>query len=227
MSGAPAVAARTVVASTHSGRLLIPGANPSDVSFLDDGGQPVLVVESRWSPTTGTGVVPVVLMVEARGSNVALCGRLHRLAPGNADLNRRLHHHATCFVGSVEPGPVAFWRLDVEQVGSFDADGRRIPLSLLDYGMAEPDLFEAFAADTVEHLQESHADLVAAAAAELLELPTPGHLVAAAVSALHPDRLELDVVTAEGGWRLQLPMRPPLLDPHDVCERLRTPVGGA
>ena len=91
------------------------------------------------------------------------------------------------------------------------------PVACADYAVAEPDLWEAFAATVTEHLDTDHGDLFA----HLARLHLPGRqVVAVAIAELRREVLTLDVVTPDGATRIPLHLNAHVRDPHDLCGRL-------
>jgi hypothetical protein len=206
-----AAAARTAVAATHGGLLMLPGRPAVEVGYVDDGGEPLVLVSRCETPPTGHAC----LAVPGAGQRVVLSGRL-LLLPGEPDLGRLLGVHQPCFLDALRAGPARLLRLAVESV-QVERGGARHDVPWLRYAAAEPDLFVAFGATVASHLSLDHAPLLATVAQHRL----PGEqVVAAAVAVIRRGRFELDVVTPDGATRIAVALPADLDDPHELCGRL-------
>jgi hypothetical protein len=208
-----ATAARTAIAATHGGRLLLPGPISEDVGFLDDDGEPLLVVFGFGPVPNGRACLSVAVGPQAR---VVLGGRLHAVGSAGGDVIALLGAHAPCFEDTLASGPVQMVRLAVDEI-RFEEGRTSTIVSAADYAAAEPDLWAAFAVTVAEHLDSDHADVLT----ELARLHVPGHtVVATGIAELQPGVLTLDVVTPGSASRLRLPLHVRLDDPHELCGRL-------
>jgi hypothetical protein len=208
-----ATTARTALAATHGGRLRLPGGWSEDVGFLDDDGEPLLLLCGDGPPLRGSACLSVAAGPTCR---VVLGGRLQTLDSEVGDLAELLGNHAPCFADALHMGPVQIVRLAVEEIRVEDGSGSR-SVSCADYAVAEPDLWEAFAATVAEHLDSDHRDLLA----HLARLHLPGQqVVAVAIAGLEREVLTLDVVTPDGANRIPLQLNADLTDPHELCGRL-------
>jgi hypothetical protein len=208
-----ATTARTAVAATHAARLHLPGGITEDVGFLDDEGEPLIVLCGNATELRGAACLSVEAGPQRR---VVLGGTLHPVSPAVRDLSEVLGSHAPCFAESLQAGPVQVVQLAVDEirvehgcVSSF--------VSCAAYAVAEPDLWGAFAPTVAHHLDTDHGDVLA----QLARLHLPGQRVAAAaIARLRPDALTLDVIIPEGAVRLELAMYARVDDPHELCGRL-------
>jgi hypothetical protein len=208
-----ATAARTALAATHAGTLTLAGRVTEPVGYLDDDGEPVIVLVGDRVLPEG----PACLSVPAgRRRRLVLGGRLQPLTGPGHDLVHLLGPHASCFADVLQAGPVQIVRLAVNAIRLEEARATRV-VSWFDYAGAEPDLWTAFAPMVAEHLNTEHGDVLASLAANQLPGAT---VVAASVAGLRRSALTLDVVTPEGAWRLALQLRERVNDPHELCGRL-------
>lgn len=208
-----ATTARTAVAATHGGRLRLPGGWSEEVGFLDDDGEPLLLLCGDGPPLRGSACLSVAAGATRR---VVLGGRLQTLEEDVRDLTELLGNHAPCFADALHVGPVQIVRLAVDEIRVEDGSGSW-PVSCADYAVAEPDLWEAFAATMSEHLEADHRDLLA----QLARVHLPGRqVVAVAIAALRREVMTLDVVTPDGANRIPLQLNADLVDPHELCGRL-------
>jgi hypothetical protein len=208
-----ATTARTALAATHGGRLRLPGGWSEDVGFLDDDGEPLLLLCGDGPPLRGSACLSVAAGPTRR---VLLGGRLQTLDSVVRDLAELLGNHAPCFADALHVGPVQIVRLAVDEIRVEDGSGSW-SVSCTDYAVAEPDLWEAFGATVAEHLDTDHGDLLA----HLARLHLPGRqVVAVAIAALRRDLMTLDVVTPDGANRLPLHLHGHVDDPHELCGRL-------
>jgi hypothetical protein len=206
----PATTARTAIAATHSARLILPGGISEDVGYLDDEGEPLLLMCANMPALRG----PACLAVDAGPQRrVLLGGTLH---PAALQLSEVLGDHEPCFIDARHAGPLQVVRLAVDEIRVEDGCRRSI-VTCASYAAAEPDLWVAFAATVAQHLDSDHAN----ALAQLARLHLPGEqVVVAAIAALQPEALTLDVVTPDGAARLRLSLYARVDDPHELCGRL-------
>jgi hypothetical protein len=206
----PATTARTALAATHSGRLILPGGISEDVGYLDDEGEPLLLMCANVPALRG----PACLAVDAGPQRlVVLGGTLH---PAALELSEVLGDHEPCFIDARHAGPVQVVRLAVDEIRVEDGCRSSI-VSCTSYAAAEPDLWVAFAATVAQHLDSDHGNLLA----RLARLHLPGEqVVVAAIAELQREVLTLDVVTPDGAARLRLPLYARVDDPHELCGRL-------
>lgn len=209
-----AVLARSVVAGGHGAKLLVPGWQQAPVGYLEDDGQPVLVLPP-WDRIEG----PACLAVVADATEVHLGGRLRRLRHPDESLTGLLRAHTRCLLGEAVPaGPVTLVRLDVEHVTVTTGANHRV-VPVVAYAVAEPDMFLAHARALSTHLQSEHGDLLVALAARRLGT-TVEQVAGVAVRTFTPTRLVLDAVTGSGSWACEVALRPTLSDPRQLCRRL-------
>lgn len=208
-----ATTARTALAATHGGRLSLPGGVSEDVGYLDDDGEPIIVLGANVPALLG----PACLSVPAGSrQRVVLGGTLHTLSLEARDLTKVLGDHAPCFAEALQAGPVQVVRLAVDEI-RVEVGCHSSIVRCADYAAAEPDLWRAFAATVAQHLESDHSDLLA----QLARLHLPGQqVVVAVIAGLHPGVLTLDVVTPEGASRIDLRLWARLDDPHELCGRL-------
>jgi hypothetical protein len=208
-----AIAARTALAAGHGGRLTLPGRLAEEVGYLDDDGEPLIVLCGDGPTPRGAACLLVGLGARQR---VVLGGQLQPYEPGARDLVEVLGCHAACFAAALHHGPVQFVRLAVDAIRVEDG-ARSSSVSCAAYAAAEPDLWGAFAATVAQHLDHDHGDVLV----QLARLHLPAQqVVAAGVAELRREGLTLDVVTPEGATRIGLPLQTILDDPHELCGRL-------
>lgn len=209
-----AVLARTVVAGTHGARLLVPGWRQDPVGYLEDDGQPVLVLPPR-DRIEGSACLAVV----DDATEVHLGGRLRLLRRPDENVTGLLQAHMRCLLReAVRPGPVALVQLEVEHVTITTGATRQV-VPVVAYAVAEPDVFLAHARALSTHLQSEHGDLLVALAARRLGT-TVEQVAGVAVRTFTPTRLVLDAVTGSGSWACEVALRPTLSDPRQLCRRL-------
>jgi hypothetical protein len=211
-----AVLARTIVAGSHGAKLLVPGWQHTPVGYLEDDGQPVLVLSPRERPRIEG---PACLAVAADGTEVHLGGRLRMLRRPDDHVAGLLHAHARCLrTATLRPGPVTLVSLDVEHVTVTTGANRQV-VPVVAYAVAAPDMFQAHARALAAHHRSEHSDLLIAVAARRLGTPADG-VAGVAVRSLTPTHLVLDAVTTSGAWVCEVALQPALTDPRQLCRRL-------
>jgi hypothetical protein len=208
-----ATTARTALAATHGGRLNLPGGVSEDVGYLDDDGEPLILLCGEGPAVRG----PACLSVAAGPRRwVVLGGTLQPHSPATRDLTELLGPHAPCFADALHVGPVEVVRLAVDEIRIEDGWASSI-VSCTDYAAAEPDLWAAFGPTVGQHLDAEHGHVLA----QLARLHLPGQfVVVAAVAGLRPEVLTLDVITPDGASRIDLPLSARVDDPHELCGSL-------
>ena len=209
-----ATTARSIVATSHVGRVLRGGYPPEPVTYVDDAGEPlVLLPRCGPLPTAGSSVRGVLVVSRADGALTVLAGRLHCVGAADEAARTALRQHVRCIAPSSQSVQAA--RLAVHEVVLF-VDGTSHAVSELAYASALPDTFAAQAPDVADHLGRAHPELLRGCVSGLIE----GEVVATEVRTLAPDRMELDVVTDVGASVVTLRLHPPVTSAHDVCDRL-------
>jgi hypothetical protein len=206
-----ATAARTVVAATHGGWLTAAGRPRVAVGYVDDAGEPLVLVSRCEQPPRGLAC----LTVPGGAGRVDLHGRLLPV-PGDDDLGRLLGAHRPCFVDTLRSGPARVLRLAVEAV-RLEQEGAQHQVPWMSYASAEPDLWSAFGHTVATHLSADHGDVLATVARLRLRHT---EVIAAGVAGLRRGGLDLDVVTPYGASRLAIALPADLQDPHELCGRL-------
>lgn len=214
MSPAEAAAARTVLAATHCAQLVVPGAAPVPLVVLDDGGQPLLVTPSGVAlPSSGIGGL-VRVSVAALDSHLHLVGRLHPVDPVGVDTLNLLHAHRDCLAEQLGCGVPT---VVPEHIGYRGPRAGAVPVRVEQYAEAEPDLFAAYGDAIAAHLRDHHdAQLRRLARSRLGDV----EILALEVRTVSRHGVDVDVVTADGGWTLPLLVATPSADPHAVCAGL-------
>jgi hypothetical protein len=207
--------ARTVVASTHTGRFLRGSGPPERVPYVDDGGEPLLLLPRRGVLSVGPASRAVLVVTGIDDVQAVLVGRLHGVGSRDEAAREALRQHARCLTSALGQGAVQPARLAVQEVVLL-VDGHSHPVSELTYAAAAPDTFAVHGRDLAAHVGRDHADLLRRA----VDSRVDGHVIAVAVRAVGPDHLELDVVSDTGAWVVSLPLSPPVAAAHDVCDRL-------
>jgi hypothetical protein len=207
--------ARTVVASTHAGRFLRGSRPPERVPYVDDGGEPLLLLPRCGGLHPGSGSRAVLIVTGINDVQTVLVGRLHCVGPADEAAREALRQHARCLTSALGHGAVEPARLAVQEVVLL-VGGHSHAVSELTYAAATPDTFAVHGRDLAVHLGRDHADLLRRAADSRVD----GQVIAVAVRAVGPDHLELDVVSDTGAWVVSLPLSPPVGAAHDVCDRL-------
>lgn len=211
-----ATTARTAVAATHGGRLRLSGRASEDAGYLDDEGEPLIVLSGDVPALRGPACLSVAVGPARTDPRVVLGGTLHPLAPPTRDLFELLGLHAPCFATALAAGPLQVVRLSVDAI-RVEQGCSSWKVGCADYVSAEPDLWRAFAPTVAAHLDSDHGDVLAA----LARLHLPGErIVVAPIAGLRPEVLTLDVVTPDGASRIGLPLHARVDDPHELCGRL-------
>jgi hypothetical protein len=208
--------ARTAIASTHVARLVRGAEPPEVVPYVDDGGEPLLLLARSPGALAATPGARAVLAVSGpEGALAVLVGRLHRVGPLDEAAKAALRRHARCLTSSLSQPSVVVCRLAVHEVVVV-LHGQSHAVNELAYAAAEPDTFAVHGRDLADHLTRDHADLLRGAASARVE----GTVIAVGVRAVCADRIDLDVVTSEGASTVAVPLSPPVGATHDVCDRL-------
>jgi hypothetical protein len=207
-----AALARTVIAGGHGGLLAVGGGALQPVGYVDDDGEPVLVLPGIAPTPRGSACLYVAA---GPGRRVVLAGRLRPVRDEHAVADL-VGGHAACFAQVLAADPVQLVRFAVEAV-RVDAEGAGVEVSSTAFAVAEPDLWEALGGAVSAHLSEAHGDVLARIARRFV---AGDEVVAAAVRRLSRTAIELDVITASGAGRVTVPLSPAVNDPHRVCRRL-------
>lgn len=210
----PAVLARTTVTSSHAGQLVAAGHRSRPVGYLDNDGEPTMIVARA-----DLARLPqrAYLHVETdSGRRVVLGGRLRIVGDPNPALTELLAAHGSCFADDLHSITLGLVRLIVATV-CLDSGGDVHTVPVTDYRNAHPDLWAAFGGPTTRHLQADHPDLLdRLASAYVPDRP----LVAVSLRALRPSGLGLDVITEHGAHRVEIPFIVSIPDPRGLCAHL-------
>ncbi len=136
--------ARAVLGGGHRGRL-VTASGPAPVGYLDDDGQPVVVVP--WSDAAAADGAATLMVTGVEGI-VLLRGLLRRLlGPANPAEHHPVHpvhmvlaDHVGCLLGLLAAGPVAYSRLELSEVafGDRGAQLHAVPLTAYATAGTEP-----------------------------------------------------------------------------------------
>ena len=204
-----AATARTVVAAAATARLLVPGRRPQTVGYLDDEGQPVLIVAV--GPTAARLEGPGVLLIRAGAGLVRLGGRL-RLPAAKTPTGRAVAD------GGPVAGPLRAVRFEVDRVLLGRPGTEQLVVPVDGYVEAVPDLFAAHGHHVADHLQDEHDDLLRAVVRGRVDRADASEVIAVGVHSLEATGVQLDAITCHGAVRLRVGLR--LTDPWEACEQL-------
>jgi putative heme iron utilization protein len=220
--------ARTLVAANTVGALSTltadgaPWGSLVTYGALTDG-SPVLLVSTLAEHGRNLLADPrASLMVSASDADhdpldagrVTLLGRAERPEGAEAEAARAAHLAAVRSASIyVDFGDFTLWVLRVERVRWVGGYGRMDSADPVDYREAEPDPVASSAAFAVRHLNEDHADALAAMARALAGYPD-----ATAASCTRADRYGLDlwVTTPRGKASVRVPFAEPIAAPDGL-----------